>query len=74
MPLRSQLSAQKGDLGVDQKGGRSLDWFLLCEASRSRSLAIGHYSVLRLEKRRVEEDAEQHKREVIAVCAHYFTK
>lgn len=42
---------------MDQKGGRSVDWFLLCEASRARSLAIGHYSVLRPEKRRVEEDA-----------------
>lgn len=56
MPLRSQLSAEEGDLRVDQKGGRSLDWLLLCEASRARSLAIGHYSVLRPEKRRVEED------------------
>lgn len=59
---------------MDQKGGRSLHWFLLCEASRARSLAIGHYSVLRPEKRRVEEDAEQQKREVIVVCAHNFTK
>lgn len=60
---------------MDQKGGRSLDWFLLCEASRARSLTIGHYSVLRPEKRRVEEDAGTgQEREVILVCACHFTK
>lgn len=71
LPLRSQLSAQKGDL-EDQKGGRSLHCSFFCGNSRARSLAIGHYSVFRPEKRRVEED-EQHKREVIVVCALNFT-